>query len=135
MRHAKVMAQFKIYGHRSYLEASHAAISDIVHAAAVRALKLPDDKCFHRFIALEPWQLVAPSDRSERYLIIELVMFAGRSTDAKKALIRALMDDLASGLELHSNDIEVTIIESPRENWGIRGQHGDELALSYKVEL
>jgi phenylpyruvate tautomerase PptA (4-oxalocrotonate tautomerase family) len=129
------MAQFKIYGHRSYLEASHAAISDVVHGAAVRALKLPADKCFHRFIALESWQMVAPSDRSECYLIIEVVMFTGRSVEVRKDLARALMDDLSRCLELHPNDIEVTILESPRENWGIRGQHGDELALSYKVEI
>jgi phenylpyruvate tautomerase PptA (4-oxalocrotonate tautomerase family) len=31
-------------------------------------------------------------------------------------------------------DVEITIHESPKENWGIRGKPGDELSLSYKVE-
>lgn len=129
------MAQFKIYGQQSFLRAAHAQVSEIVHGAAVRSLQLPQDKRFHRFIALEPWQLVAPADRSERYLIIEVIMFSGRSTETKKGLLRALMDDLTRELGLQPNDVEVTILESPREHWGIRGHTGDELALSYKVEL
>jgi phenylpyruvate tautomerase PptA (4-oxalocrotonate tautomerase family) len=133
--HAAGMAQFKIYGRSEALRASHRAISDAIHAAAVRTLALPADKRFHRFIALEEWQSVAPADRTERYLIIEVLMFSGRSSATKKSLLRALMDDLARALALHPNDIEITIIESPRENWAIRGQHGDELSLNYKVDL
>lgn len=129
------MAQFKIYGQESFLRTAHAQVSEIVHGAAVRSLQLPQDKRFHRFIALEPWQLVAPADRSERYLIIEVIMFSGRSTEVKKELLRALMGDLTRELGLHPNDVEVTILESPREHWGIRGHTGDDLALSYKVEI
>jgi phenylpyruvate tautomerase PptA (4-oxalocrotonate tautomerase family) len=129
------MAQFKIYGRSDFLRSAHQRIGDVVHEVAVRALKLPADKRFHRFVPLEPWQLVAPSDRSERYLIIEVMMFSGRSVAAKKALLRGLMDDLAHALALDVNDIEVTIFESPRENWAIRGKHGDELALNYKVDV
>jgi hypothetical protein len=53
----------------------------------------------------------------------------------RKALIRAVLDDLSGELALSPNDIEITLFESPRENWGIRGQHGDELQLNYKVEI
>ncbi len=34
-----------------------------------------------------------------------------------------------------SQDIEITISETPMENWGIRGMPGDELALNYKVKI
>jgi phenylpyruvate tautomerase PptA (4-oxalocrotonate tautomerase family) len=129
------MAQFKIYGRVEHLRARHQHISDVLHGAAVRALQLPHDKRFHRFVPLEPWQLVAPKDRSENYLIIEAIMFTGRSVTVRKALVRAVMDDFALHLGLASADVEVTLIESPRENWGIRGQHGDEMTLPYKVEL
>jgi phenylpyruvate tautomerase PptA (4-oxalocrotonate tautomerase family) len=129
------MAQFKIYGRLDYLRAAHHTISDGIQRAAVRALKLPEDKRFQRFIGLEAWQLVAPEDRSERYLIVEVLMFTGRTLETRKALVRALLDELTATLQLHVNDVEVTIIESARENWGIRGQHGDELALNYKVEV
>jgi phenylpyruvate tautomerase PptA (4-oxalocrotonate tautomerase family) len=129
------MAQFKIYGREEFLREQHARISDVVHAAAVRSLQLPPDKRFQRFFPLAGWQLVAPADRSERYLIIEAYLFTGRSLAARKALIRALLDDLSRELALAPNDIEVTLFESPRENWGIRGQHGDELQLNYKVDV
>jgi phenylpyruvate tautomerase PptA (4-oxalocrotonate tautomerase family) len=129
------MAQFKIYGRTSFLLAAHAQIGEVVHQAAVRTLQLPTDKRFQRFIALDSWQLVAPPDRSERYLLLEVLMFTGRSLATRKALVRALMDDLSRALKLSPLDVEVTIIESPRVNWGIRGQHGDELTLPYKVDL
>lgn len=32
-------------------------------------------------------------------------------------------------------DIEITIFETPKHNWGIRGVPGDELKLNYKVEV
>ena len=126
---------FKIYGRTEHLRSAHRAIGDVLHRAAVRTLQLPEDKRFHRFIPLAAWQLVAPADRSERYLIIEVNMFSGRSVETRKALIRALMDDLSRELSLSTNDIEITLFESPRENWGIRGQHGDEMQLTYKVEI
>jgi phenylpyruvate tautomerase PptA (4-oxalocrotonate tautomerase family) len=129
------MAQIKIYGHAEFLRAEHARISELVHGAAQRTLQLPADKRFHRFLPLEPWQLVTPPDRSPRYLILEVILFTGRSLAVRKALIRALMDELSKGLAVSANDIEVTLLESPRENWGIRGQHGDEMVLNYKVEV
>ncbi len=129
------MAHFKIYGRAAFVRAAHAQIGDLVHAAAVRTLRLPQEKRFHRFFPLEGWQLDAPPDRSEHYLLIEALMFSGRSTATKKALVRALMDDLTRELDLAPIDVEITIIEAPRENWGIRGQHGDELELPYDVEV
>jgi phenylpyruvate tautomerase PptA (4-oxalocrotonate tautomerase family) len=129
------MAHFKIYGHTSFLLSAHTKIGDVVHQAAVRTLQLPADKRFQRFIGLDGWQLVAPKPRSDQYLLVEVLMFSGRTLETRKALVRALMDDLTRELDLHPVDVEVTIIESPRENWGIRGQHGDELALNYKVDV
>ena len=129
------MAQFKIYARAELLRDQHLRISELVHQAAVRALQLPADKRFQRFFPLEAWQLVAPADRSASYLIVEVHMFTGRSLSTRKALTRALMDELSQGLGLSPNDVEVTILESPRENWGIRGQHGDELTLGYKVDV
>lgn len=129
------MAHFKIYGRTAHLLSAHGKIGELVHAAAVRTLKLPREKRFQRFIGFEDWQFVHPPDRSERYLLIEVLMFTGRSIATKKALVRALMDDLTRELDLNPCDVEVTILESPREHWGVRGQHGDELQLPYKVEL
>lgn len=61
-------------------------------------------------------------------------MFEGRSADAKKLLIMQLFQNIESiGIAPHS--VEITIFETPKENWGIRGQHAPNLALNYKVDV
>jgi len=129
------MAQVIIYSHRENLAARKKAISDVVHASVTTVLGLPQDKRFHRFIALEKDDFVHPPDRSSRYTILELSMFEGRSVDVKKELIRSLFTGFERDLGIFPQDLEITIHESPKANWGIRGQTGDELKLPYKVEL
>lgn len=127
------MAQVKIYGNRSVWDARRAEVSDALHAALVATWQLPQDKRFHRFLLLDDGDLVAP--RSDAYLVVEVVCFAGRSQEAKRALVAAMYDDVAPALGLAADDLELVVIESPRENWGIRGRSGDELALTYRVEV
>lgn len=62
-------------------------------------------------------------------------MFEGRTTEAKKALIRAVYANVAETCGIAPQDLEITIFEAPRENWGIRGIPGDELALTYNVRV
>lgn len=127
------MAQVKVYGNRSVWGARRQEVSDLLHAALVTAWGLPEDKRFHRFLLLDDGDLVAP--RSEAYLVVEVVCFTGRSAAAKRALIAALYDDVAPALGLAADDLELVILEAPRESWGIRGMAGDELALGYRVEV
>ncbi|MGW2092955.1 tautomerase family protein [Promicromonospora sukumoe] len=127
------MAQVKVYGNRSVWGERRAEVSDALHEALVRTWQLPAEKRFHRFLLLDDGDLVAP--RSDAYLVVEIVCFTGRSREAKRALIATLYDDVAPHLGLSADDLEIVILESPRENWGIRGVPGDELALSYRVEV
>ena len=129
------MAQIKIYGLASFLRPRRAQLSDAVHSCLVDALQLPADKRFHRFIALEPEDFYYPPGRSERYTILELSMFEGRTVDTKKQLIRLLFERLHEQLGISAEDLEITISETPRYNWGIRGLPGDELGLTYKVNV
>ncbi len=129
------MSQVKIYGHRESLQAHRTALSDAIHAAVVEALNFPPDKRFHRFIALEPEDFIHPADRSRHYTVIEISMFEGRSPDAKRELIRKLFAHIEQRCGIARQDVEITIFETPRANWGIRGVPGDELALGYKVDV
>jgi phenylpyruvate tautomerase PptA (4-oxalocrotonate tautomerase family) len=129
------LAQIKIYGLREPLDAVKKQLSDVIHACMVEALKLPADKRFHRFLALDSSDFIYPADRSERYTIIEISMFEGRSEEAKKHLIRLLFEQLNTELKLSAHDVEITIFETPRQNWGIRGMAGDELNLNYNVKV
>jgi|SRR5665213_1655417 len=128
------MAQVIIYSHRENLAGRKKSISDVVHASVTLVLGLPEEKRFHRFIALDKDDFVHPPDRSSRYTILEFSMFEGRSADVKKELIRSLFSGFERDLGISPQDLEITIHESPKSNWGIRGQPGDEIKLSYIVE-
>lgn len=128
------MAQIKIYGHRSFLESESASISAAIHRASVSALGMPSEKRFHRFLPLDTWQFIAPEDRSDRYLIIELMMFEGRPVETKKAYYAELLGNLQEDCDIRAHDIELTIVESPRHDWLIRGMPADEISLGYDVD-
>ncbi len=129
------MAQVKVYGEKQHLEAVRATLSAIIHRVNRRVLGLPEDKRFHRFIGLEAEDYLYPPDRSPAYLILEISLFEGREPETLKALLKALMAEIPEGLEIAVEDVEITIFETPKANWGIRGRTGDELALTYKVEV
>ena len=129
------MSQIKVYGLAERLRPIRAALSESIHACVVEALDYPPDKRFHRFFPLERADFVYPPDRSDRYTILEIAMFEGRSVEAKKRLIGLLFERLERDCAIRPADLEITIIESPRHNWGIRGRPGDELALGYRVEV
>ena len=127
------MAQIIVYGHKAALAPRISPLSDAIHSAAVSALQLPVEKRFHRFITLDPGQFIT-SDRSIDYTIVEVSMFEGRSTVTKKDFIRRLISNVAAvGVTPH--DLEITITETPRANWGIRGVPADELRLNYSVDV
>ena len=128
------MSQVKVFGRREHLQGKQQAISDVIQRALVESLGLPADKRFHRFIALDDADFLFPSDRSVANTILEISMFVGRSKDTKKQLIRALFAGFEKELGIAPNDLEITIFETPRENWGIRGLPGNELVVSYRVE-
>ena len=128
------MAQIKIYSLRQNLEGRKTKISDVLHHCVTETLGLPIDKRFHRFNPLEEEDFICPGDRSSQYTVIEISMFEGRSKETKKELIRGIFQRFEDELGIMPQDVEITIFETPKENWGIRGKPGDELALSYKVE-
>jgi Tautomerase enzyme len=131
------VSQIKIYGLRSHLDPIKSQLSDVIHSCVVDALQYPIDKRFHRFFPLDPSDYYYPSGsgRTERYMIVELSMFEGRTIDAKKHLIQLLFDRLDHQLGIANFDLEITIFETPKHNWGIRGLPGDELSLNYQVNV
>lgn len=129
------MAQVKIYGLRASIGRHRGALSEAIHQAVIEALSYPPEKRFQRFICLEAEDFVFPADRTNAYTIIEISMFEGRTTEAKKALVRALFRNIEQACGIAPHDVEVTLFETPKENWGIRGMPGDELALNYKVNV
>jgi 4-oxalocrotonate tautomerase family enzyme len=129
------MAQIKIYGIKEQLNPIKSQFSDVIHSCVVDALAFPQDKRAHRFFPLEAEDFYYPLGRTPRYTIIEISMFEGRTVETKKQLIRLLFERTGAVLGLSPGDLEITITETPKHNWGFRGQPGDEISLNYKVEV
>ena len=129
------MAQVKIYGRKDNIDANRIQISEAIHASVMLAFEYPPEKKFRRFISLDAENFIYPSDRSGRYIIIEISIFEGRSGSAKKRLIKELFSNLESTAGISPQDVEITIFETPKGNWGIRGSSGDNLVLNYKVDV
>lgn len=129
------MAQVIVYGRRTSIDARRQQLSDAIHGAVVAALDYPAEKRFHRFVGLDAADFVYPEDRGDDYTIIEVSMFEGRSTEAKRELIRQLFDRIAAEVGIAPHSVEVTITETPKVNWGIRGVNAEDLALGYRVDV
>ncbi len=128
------MAQVKIYASATLLVGKRQQFSDAIHRCLTQQLGLPENKRFHRFFPLQTEDFVFPEDRTANYTILEISLFEGRSLETKKALIRQLIRVFESDLGIHPQDLEITLFETPKANWGIRGMPADELTLNYKVE-
>jgi len=128
------MAQVKVFARRAHLDRVRDALSDTIHRVLQETLGLPADKRFHRFIALEGPDIRHPADRTESYTILEIVMFAGRTDETKRACLTALMQAVPAAVSMPVEDLEIVILEAPRAHWGIRGKVGDELTLPYTLE-
>ena len=128
------MSQVKIFGLRKHLGPAMPRISDVIHGCVVEALEYPAERA-HRFFQLDELEFFYPAGRSPRYTIVEISMFEGRSVEAKKKLIRLLFARFEAELGVAPMDLEITIFETPKHNWGFRGMPGDEHALNYRVEV
>lgn len=129
------MGQVKVYGIKEHLNPIKAILSDVIQSCMVDGLKFPRDKKFHRFFPMDKEDFYFANGRTNAYTIIEISMFEGRTIEAKKQLISLLFERIESQLDIGPQDIEITIFETPKHNWGIRGLPGDELELNYKVNV
>lgn len=129
------MGQIKIFGIKEELHPIREKLSDILHECIMEAFNYPKEKRAHRFIYIDADSYFYFETRTPKHTIIEINLFEGRSIEAKKKLHRLLFDRFAAELGISNMDLEITLFESPKHNWGIRGKSGDELDLNYKVEV
>ncbi len=110
------------------------ALLDAVHAAIVEAFQVPDADRIQRLSEYPPEEFDIPTGHTERYTLVEITAFAGRSLSAKRDLYGAIVRNL-SALGIQPNDVLVVISEAPLENWGIRGAPATSANLGFKVEV
>ena len=106
-----------------------------VHAALVEAFEIPDDDRTQRLVEHDPSNFEIPLGAGERYTLVEITAFPGRSATAKRRLYEAIVRNMeAAGVP--ANDISVVLHEPPMENWGIRGgKPASEVNLGFRVDV
>ena len=111
------------------------AVIEAVQSALRQALQLPEWDRTLRLIEHAPDHFAVPPGRGPRFTLIEVTMFLGRSLAAKRALYQAIVRNLGA-LGVPPDDIKITLIEVPPENWGIRcGQPASEIDLGFKIQV
>ena len=111
------------------------AVCNAVHAAMKEALLIPEHDRHIRFIEHAPEDFQVPPGKTEDYTLVEITLFKGRSMDAKRNLYQAVVRNLGS-LGIAPADVFIVLIESPPENWGVRGGvPASEVDLGFKIEV
>ena len=125
-----------IYGIKEKLNPIKSDLSNVIHACMQLVLGMPDDKRAHRFIPLEKQDFYYPGGRTDAYTVIEINLMKGRHAETQKQLIKTLFQEIESQLGISPIDIEITIQEQEKYQWGFRGITGDEASdLTYKVDV
>jgi phenylpyruvate tautomerase PptA (4-oxalocrotonate tautomerase family) len=120
---------------RKYTPAEEEALIGAVHAALTEGLKTPDWDKTIRLVVHEPQRFAVPPGRGERYTLIDIDLFSGRSLEAKRALYKALVRNLGK-VGIPADHIKVLLRESAAENWGIRGGvPASEVDLGFKIDV
>lgn len=130
------MPQAKIYGIRENLAPIRDAISDAVNESISVAFSFPRERRLQRFFPMDREDFIYPlHERSDRYTIIEIETFQGRSKDVLKTLVREIYTRVPAATGIEPRDLDVIISEQPKHAWGLMGECGDEIKLTYKVEI
>ncbi|HEX2025749.1 MAG TPA: tautomerase family protein, partial [Actinomycetota bacterium] len=79
---------------------------DAVHRALVEAFDIPDDDRTQRLIEHDAGHFEVPPGRSERYTLVEITAFPGRSLAAKRKLYSATVRNLGE-LGIPADDVSI----------------------------
>jgi phenylpyruvate tautomerase PptA (4-oxalocrotonate tautomerase family) len=120
------MPQVKISGYRDQLTPIQAPLIQIIEDCFAEVTGLTADKIVQRCYPMATVDLHCPG-RSNRYTIIEISMFTGRSIEVTKQLIKTILAKAQQELGLTATELDIMLIELPSHHWGLRGTTGDEL--------
>jgi phenylpyruvate tautomerase PptA (4-oxalocrotonate tautomerase family) len=111
------------------------SLFDAVHAALVEAFAIPDDDRTQRIVEHGAGNFEIPPGASDRYTLVEITAFPGRSGTAKRNLYAAIVRNLeAAGTP--PDDVSIVVHEPAMESWGIRGgRSADQVDLGYRVDV
>ena len=108
---------------------------EAVYSAVQAALKVPDWDRTVRLIEHQPDHFPPPPGKGDRFTLINVTMFSGRSMDAKRALYAGIVDGLER-LGVPPTDTMIYLTEVPMENMAVFGSRpASEMDLGFKVKI
>jgi len=111
------------------------ALIEAVYLAQREALKVPENDRQIRYIEHKPEHFAVPPDKGDDYTIVEINLFPGRSTEAKKALFTSIVTRFEA-LGISRADVFIVLHEPPLENWALRGGiPASELNLGLRLDV
>src|SRR6266496_1184927 len=124
----------KIEVRRSRPASEVRAMIEAVYEALREALKVPEGDRQIRYIEHRPEHFEVPPGKTENYTFVEIIMFPGRSLEAKRHLYQALVRRFGE-LGIEATDIFIVLHEPPLQNWGIRGIPASEIDLGFNLKV
>jgi phenylpyruvate tautomerase PptA (4-oxalocrotonate tautomerase family) len=110
-------------------------VLDAVHAALVTAFRIPESDRHQRVVEYDAGDFEIPPGKGERYTIVEIDAFAGRSLDAKRLLYKEMVSGLGQA-GIPPGDVLIVVRDVARENWGLRGgQAASDIDLGFEIEV
>jgi phenylpyruvate tautomerase PptA (4-oxalocrotonate tautomerase family) len=119
---------------KDWLGTRRADFLEAVQHALVEGIRIPENDRDIRLIQYDPEDVLKAAGGSPRHTVIEIILFKGRTMEAKRRLYAALVARLAL-FDLAPSDIKVVLVEVDRENWGLHGQAASEIELGFKVDV
>jgi phenylpyruvate tautomerase PptA (4-oxalocrotonate tautomerase family) len=111
------------------------SLIEAVADALVEALKVPKGDPTVVAVPRDAADVVFPSKVSDRYTIVTVTMFAGRTIETKRRLYRAVVQRLQS-LGVPPGDVVIVLDEVPMEDWGVDGGvPANDVDVGFKVEI
>lgn len=123
---------------RSYRDEEASAILDAVHRALVVAFRIPEEDRGARLVEHQPGRFTTPNDLTEpeRYTLVTIDCFAGRSIEAKRRLFVELRERLNEAAGIPKDHVSVILHEIPLESWGLRnGVPASDADLGFEVRV
>lgn len=113
------------------------ALIEAVRAAVSEALQAPAEDPAVRLSEYSPAAFARPyPDRhSDRFTLIEVTMFAGRSMKTKRRLYATIVERVAA-LGTPPDDVLIVLHEPPMSNWAVNaGTPASEVDVGFKVDI
>jgi Tautomerase enzyme len=119
----------------SWLDGKQAEFLKAVHNAVVESLQTPGEEPLARLLTHSNDSYLIPKAAGERFTRIEIVLFKGRTLEAKRQLYQTIVRNV-SPFGIPSEDVKVVLVEVTSEDVGFRGgQAACDVDLGYSTKV